>query len=137
MADEAKQFTRLTFKKGAMLLKEGEKGDAAYIIVSGKVEIRKGVASTNPQVLGVRARGDVIGEMALFDDRPHMASAVAVADTVVNAMSRQEFHRRLEAMDPAMRGIMKLMVGRVRDMADDLMKRRGEVNWADWRRTET
>ena len=78
----------------------------------------------------------MIGEMALFDNKPHMASAIALEENVVNAMSRDEFRRRLEEMDPAMRGILKLMVQRVREMADDLMKDPPEVNWADWRRKD-
>ena len=114
-------------------MKEGETGDAAFVIVKGKVEIRVDQFGSKPQSLATRTSGDVIGELALFDNKPHMASAVAIEDTVVNAMSRDEFHRRLEEMDPAMRGIMKLMVRRTREMADGLMKEETPVNWADWR----
>ena len=129
-------FTRLTFSKGEVFMKEGDFGEAAYVIVEGKVEIRKGQFEKNPQTLATRTSGDVIGEMALFDNKPHMASAVAVEETVVNAMSRDEFRRRLEEMDPVMRGIIKLMVQRVREMADDLMKNSPEVNWSDLRRKD-
>ena len=129
-------FTRLTFSKGEVFMKEGDFGEAAYIIVEGKVEIRKGQLGKNPQTLATRTSGDVIGEMTLFDNKPHMASAVAVEETVVNAMSRDEFRRRLEEMDPVMRGIIKLMVQRVREMADDLMEKSPEVNWADLRRKD-
>lgn len=129
------KFERLTFAKGQVILEEGEVGDAVYIIVDGRVEIRAGKVATNPRMLAIRGRGDVIGEMALFDDKPHMASAVAVDDTVVNAMPRDEFKRRLESMDPLMRGIMKMIVDRMRQVIDDLM-RAPEVNWADWRRKD-
>ena len=134
--DKDEKFTRMEFSKGDVLLKEGEVGDAAFVIVKGKVEIRVGQFGRNPQPLATRTSGDVIGELALFDNRPHMASAVAVEDTVVNAMSRDEFRRRLEEMDPVMRGIMKLMVRRTREMADALMKNETPVNWADWRMSD-
>ena len=134
--DEQKDFTRMTFPKGAPLVTEGERGDAAYVIVEGKVEIRKSLFGVSPRVLATRSKGDVIGEMALFDDKPHMASAVAVEETVVNAMSRDEFLKRLEGMDPVMRGIMNMMVERAREMAEDLMHDEGEVDWAHWRREE-
>ena len=129
-------FTRLTFPTGEVIIKEGDFGEAAYVIVEGKVEIRIGQFRQNPQTLATRTSGDVIGEMALFDNKPHMARAIALEETVVNAMSRDEFRRRIEEMDPAMRGILKLMVQRVREMADDLMKNPPEVNWADWRRKD-
>lgn len=130
----SEKFTRLTFPKGTVILEEGELGDAAYVILDGKVEIRKGARSNHPQVLATRTRGAVIGELALFDDKPHMASAVALEDTEVKAISQDEFHDRVDDMDPAMRGIVKLMVQRVREMADDLMTSDPNVNWANWRR---
>lgn len=130
------KFTRKTFPSGAFLVKEGETGDAAYVIVSGKVEIRKGELGRSPTILAVRTKGDVIGEMALFDDKPHMATAVAAEETVVNAMSRKEFRRRLEGMDPVMRRIVGMMVEKTREMADDLLKHGEGVNWASWRRED-
>jgi len=116
-------YKRLTFPAGAVVLKEGEVGDAAYVIVEGAVEIRLGRIGADARTIATRRRGDVIGEMALFDGKPHMASAVAVSETVVNAMPRDEFRRRLDAMDPVMRGIMKMMVDRAREMADDWRRR--------------
>lgn len=132
--DEQKDFTRMTFPKDAPLVTEGEMGDAAYVIVKGQVEIRKSLFGINPRVLATRSEGDVIGEMALFDNKPHMASAVAIEETVVNAMSRDEFRKRLKGMDPVMRGIMNMMVKRAREMAEDLMHDEGEIDWAHWRR---
>ncbi len=132
--DDDAKFTRLTFQEGDYLTKEGEFGDATYVILKGKVEIKIGRLNKNPQLLATRGPGDVIGEMALFDGKAHMATAIAIDKTVVNAMSRDEFRRRIEDMDPVMRGVMRLMVKRLREMADDLMKSDDEVNWASWRR---
>ena len=98
------------------------------------MEIKIGRLNKNPQLLATRGAGDVIGEMALFDGKAHMATAIAIEKTVVSAMSREEFRRRIEEKDPVMRGIMRLMVNRLREMADDLMQSDNEVNWAKWRR---
>ena len=128
------KFTRVTFQVGEFLTKEGEVGDATYVILKGKVEIRIGSHNKNPKLLATRGAGDVIGEMALFDSKLHMASAVAGQKTTVNAMSREEFRSRIDDMDPVMRGIMRLMVSRLREMADDLLQGNDAVNWANWRR---
>lgn len=122
------KYQRLTFPAGAILLKEGEFGDCAYVIVDGWVEIRIGQSGPRPKTIGSRRRGDVIGEMALLDGKPHMASAVAMEETVVNAMPRDEFRRRLESMDPVMRAILKMMSDRMREMAGDV-KADGRVSW--------
>ena len=132
--DDDAKFTRLTFQEGDHLTTEGEFGSATYVILKGKVEIRIGRLNKQPQLLATRGPGDVIGEMALFDGKAHMATAIAGEKTVVNAMSREEFRRRIEDMDPVMRGIMLLMVKRLREMADDLLQGDGDVNWSNWRR---
>ncbi len=115
-----------------MILKEGEIGDTAFIIVEGKVAIRMG-REESPKTLAIRSCGDVIGELALFDDHPHMASAVAIEETVVTTMTKKEFQRRVEEMDPAMRGIVMLLVERTREMANDLLKTDRDINWSNWR----
>jgi CRP-like cAMP-binding protein len=127
-------FKHLTFEARNVLFEEGEQGEAAYLIREGAVEIRKGIHGDYPLILATRVKGDIIGEMALFDDHPHMATAVAVERTEVLAISRREFRRRVDEMDPAMKGIVILLVKRLRQMADDLMLGKTEVNWANWRR---
>ena len=58
------------------LFAEGEPGDRAFVIRSGEVEISKGSAGRDV-LLAVRTTGDVIGEMALIEDAPRMATATA------------------------------------------------------------
>jgi len=69
------------------------------------------------RTLAVLEPGDVVGEMSLFDDEPPVASAIALTDTEVTSISRAEFNRRIEAMDPMMRGLLKIMVKRLRHAA--------------------
>ena len=76
--EKGEKFTLLNFPKDTVILKEGDLGDEAYVIVEGKVEIRLDQFGKNPKILATRTRGDVIGELALFDDKPHMASVVAI-----------------------------------------------------------
>ena len=130
------QLTEKHFVANSTIFEEGEKGDAAYIIRSGKVEIRKGIQSANPQILAELGKGDVLGEMALFDARPRMASAIALTDVKVIQMSKDEFLERLSTMDPTMKGMVLTMVARVRKMADEFMRRKADVNWADWKKSE-
>ena len=132
--EKNEKFVRLNFQKDKVILKEGTLGDAVYIIIEGKVEIRLGQFGKNPKTLVTRTRGDVIGEMALLDGKSHSASVVAVEDTVVNAMSPDEFRRRIGKLDPFMRGIMKMLVSRLRDATDYFRESKVEVNWIDWKR---
>lgn len=132
MADPT-DFRQLVFKKGAPLLEEGKNGDAVYLIKSGRVEVRKGVRRDYPQLLGIRGPGDILGEMAMFDDRPHMATAIALEDTTVLVMSRDEFQRQLEPMAPIMKATIRVIVKRAREMADLLLAKPDPVNWRKWK----
>ena len=125
-------FDKKTFEAGATFLEEGKPGEAAYLIAKGKVEVRKGVRSKSPQVLATLKTGDVFGEMAMFDDHPHMASVVAIDDTEVISISREEFRGKVNEMDPVLKGVVLQLVGRARQMAESLMEKQ-DVNWAKWK----
>jgi len=73
-------------------------------------------------------KGKVIGEMALFDKHPRMASAVATEKTEAIRISRDEFRGRMKMMDPVMRSILKLMVKRTRELSEQV----AELKRTDW-----
>ena len=99
------------------------------VVKRGRVEVRMGTLGDNPQVIGGAGPGELIGEMCLFDDTPHMASVVALEETEVNAMSRDEFLKRLDEMDPVLKTSVKMIIRRARQMAIALRKRGGDANW--------
>ena len=135
-------FKKLAFEPNETIFEEDQPADAVFLIVGGQVEIRTGLRDNSPQRLAVCKKGDVIGEMALIEDRPHTASAVALTRTTVLAMPRLEFMRRVKDMDPVMRGIVLTLVGRLRQMdlvVAHLRKMPGalkspmvEAQWVDW-----
>ncbi len=127
-------FITKVFGTDEVLLKEGENCDAAFLIRSGKVEIRKGPLNMNPKTLAVLEAGDVLGEMSLINDRPHIASAVATEETEVSVISKDEFKRRLDEVDPIMRGVLKLLVKRLSNAIATPRVGEDTVNWGDWQK---
>lgn len=103
------------FKKGSTLLREGEKGDCAYIIEQGNVEI---VVSKGGQTIqiGTRGPGSLIGEMAIIDDKPRVATVIALDDCEVLEISRDDFTRRVDQADPIVRMVMRVILTRYRDI---------------------
>ncbi len=63
------------YPAGAILFREGEPGDAMYVIQSGSVEIRRMIGD-HERVLAVLPAGEFLGEMALLNGRPRTATAV-------------------------------------------------------------
>ena len=126
---ESPGFNRATFEQNSLLFDEGQTGDAAYLITGGEVEIRIGVRGESPRTLARRGKGAIIGEMALFDNRPRMAAAIAMTPVETIKISRDEFRNRLEEMDPVMRSILVVLVKRLRQMNDEL----ADLKRMDWR----
>jgi CRP-like cAMP-binding protein len=71
---------------GATVFEMGDAGDEMYGIVSGAVELRMPNG-----VVGRLGADDVFGEMAIVDDSPRMATAVATADTELAVIDHRRF----------------------------------------------
>jgi CheY-like chemotaxis protein len=72
---------RKKFHAGQIIFNEGDPGDMAYVVESGKVSIFKTVKGQKV-TLGQIGTNGVFGEMALIDNEPRMASAMAAEETV-------------------------------------------------------
>ena len=96
------------------ILNEGVVGDTVYLILKGQVEVRLGASTDSPKVLAKLSEGDVIGEMSLFDDRPHMASVMALTEITVAVISKEDFKQRVKSMDSVMSGIFQILIRRLR-----------------------
>jgi CRP-like cAMP-binding protein len=121
---EKQSFSASVYPANRTIFDEGQAGDAAYMIVRGEIEVRKGTNTNNPRVLAVIGKGEVFGEMALFDSRPRMAAAIAKTEVELIRIEREEFKVRLKSVDPVMRSMMLFLVQRVRNMADEFMRKK-------------
>ncbi len=109
------QNTR-TFKAGETIFCEDEPGDEAFVIVSGKVEISVG-KNDGRKVIATLARTEVFGEMALVDDEPRIATAIAAKDTAVFVVPQEVFKKRLSWLaeeDRLISRIVGTLVSRLR-----------------------
>ena len=86
--------TRVKLEPGEELFAEGSQGNRAYVIESGELEIVK-ISGNRRVLLALRTSGEVIGEMALLQDRPRMASAVARNSTRLIAIERDQLQELL------------------------------------------
>ncbi len=84
-----------TFAKDAVIFKEGEPGDRCYIITTGAVRISKFIPNIGEEALAVLKPGDYFGEMALIDNFPRSAHAIANDDVDVFAVNKTELDRLL------------------------------------------
>lgn len=91
----------IPFEKDDILLKEGERDDAVYIVVSGQVEVISGSAFKRVKRLAVIEEGSVFGEVAFFDNKPRSASVRAICAGQVLRLSRKSFDK-IAAWNPTL-----------------------------------
>ncbi len=105
---------RKKYDRDQVIFREHENGNVAYIIANGQVQITK-ESDNGPKVLGVLEKGAMFGEMALIDDKPRMASAKAINGPVeLLIVSKANFQKKMEQLDPFTRGLIKFMAEIVR-----------------------
>ena len=105
---------RKKYDRDQVLFREHENGDVAYIIANGQVQIIK-ESDNGPKVLGILEKGAMFGEMALIDNKPRMASAKAINGPVeLLIVSKANFQKKMEQLDPFTRGLIKFMAEIVR-----------------------
>jgi CRP-like cAMP-binding protein len=66
-----------TYPRGAPVFAEGTAGDKLYVILSGSIRISRQVPGMGEEALAILKTGDYFGEMALIDDFPRSADAIA------------------------------------------------------------
>jgi CRP-like cAMP-binding protein len=103
---------------GEYIFREGEMGDRAYLIESGRIEIST-ASGGEMRVLSVLEQGDVFGEMTLIDSNPRSASARALDDCALLPITRALVETKLGNADPLTRLLLKLILSRFRDSHGD------------------
>ncbi|GAB4270144.1 MAG: hypothetical protein Kow0029_06740 [Candidatus Rifleibacteriota bacterium] len=103
-----------TIPAKTMVFKEGDKGDALYIVKSGKVNILKRNRAGVDSVLVSLGKGAVIGDMAIIDEQPRSASVATVQETTFLIITKDDFRRLLGEVPEISFQILKLTTGRLR-----------------------
>jgi signal transduction histidine kinase len=109
LVDEA---TPVSLHAGETLMKQGEPGDSAYVVLNGAFEIQK---QSGPSLIKVDVRnpGEIIGEMALLSNSPRSATVVAVTDSETLCISQDLFENLLSTSPSAALAVLHWTIARL------------------------
>jgi CRP/FNR family transcriptional regulator, cyclic AMP receptor protein len=113
------------YETGDLIFKEGEVGDLMYILLIGSVDLKMKVDRGETVLKSIDSPNEFFGEMALLDDRPRSASAVATKRTRVLAIDRQTFETMILTNGKFALKIIKVLAERIRrsnDQVSDLIE---------------
>jgi HD-GYP domain-containing protein (c-di-GMP phosphodiesterase class II) len=120
--------------KGEIIIREDTVADTFYIIQKGKVAITKKFEDGNEMVLAVHQDGDFFGEMALLDQGPRSASAVALESSILLEISRLDFSILLKKAPLLAYAMMRELSVRLRGtgtlMISELQRKNRELKQA-------
>lgn len=94
-----------------VLFKENGSADALYVVLEGRVQLTRGareIFSVGP--------GETLGNWALFDDQPSVATATCVQPTALLKIEREDFFDLLADHAEMTQKMFKALVKRVRSL---------------------
>jgi CRP/FNR family cyclic AMP-dependent transcriptional regulator len=110
------------FEAGETLFERGDPGAMLYLVRRGLVRIFLENDIGDTIVLAESAAGDLFGEISLLDGGCRTANAIAVEETEVLILGREELFSFLKDYPHAAIGLLEVMGRRLRE-TDDLLRR--------------
>lgn len=105
---------RLKLQRGDVIFSEDDEGNALYVVVNGRIAIAAQSIDRRESVMALMERGDLFGEMALFDGLGRSAQARALEPSELICIPYEPL-RQIYAGRPALLwGVVKLLAGRLR-----------------------
>ncbi|HGG58122.1 MAG TPA: cyclic nucleotide-binding domain-containing protein, partial [Nannocystis exedens] len=123
-------FPTRNYGRDELIIREGELGDAAYIIASGKVEAYKTIDGERVS-LRIMGPGEVFGEMAIFASSNRSASVIACEDTALIIVTSEIIHHELNSMKPWMGAFIRALATRFAGAERALIMRSNRAKVAD------
>jgi CRP/FNR family cyclic AMP-dependent transcriptional regulator len=99
--DSLQRFAEVTrekrYPKGSVIVFADDPGDSLFLVRAGRVKVVLLGDDGREVILGVLGVGEHFGELSLIDDQPRSAHVIAMEDSLLLVLRREDFRRRVEA----------------------------------------
>lgn len=103
------------YGRGDIIFREGDPGQVLYLVQSGQVRIYvNGLDGSETSVILFGRPGDIFGELAVIDGLPRSATAIALDETLLYTISRENFRQHMQRFPQLALNFMKELTHRVR-----------------------
>lgn len=115
---ELQRFGELTrekfYPRGSVILFENDPGDSLFVVRQGRVKVVLIGEDGREVILGVLGVGEHFGELSLIDDRPRSAHVIAMDDSHLLVLRREDFRKRVESSPAVAWSLLTEMSRRLR-----------------------
>ena len=111
------------YRDGEIMFRQGDVGNCMYVVQDGEVEVlaHGDGGDVSLRVLG---KGEIFGEMSLFDRRERSATVRAKGEARLLTLEKEGFLRRVHE-DPSLAfNILRTMSKRIRELSDEIGRMR-------------
>ena len=104
---------------GQTLMRQGEPGDAMYLLVSGRLRAYAQDASpahgddAAPRPVGEVTRGELVGELSLLTDDPRTATVLAIRDSLLVRLAKADFDALMTSHASVARALTRQVIRRL------------------------
>lgn len=106
---------RRRFPRGTVLLRQGERSGGVVVLLSGYVKVSVLAADGTETLLAARGPGDLLGELACIDGKPHSATAIALGEVEAVVVDAEAFRTFLAVHGRASTVLLRTLSLRLRD----------------------
>ncbi|MEA1889942.1 MAG: Crp/Fnr family transcriptional regulator [Pseudomonadota bacterium] len=106
------------FSRNSIIIAEGEQSDSLYLVNEGKVKIYISDADGREMQLKILEPGDYFGELALIDQKPRSASAMATCDCQLSVITSRDFLKCLSDNQEMSLIMLQVLAKRLRDATE-------------------
>jgi len=130
--EQVKKIGRVKkYAYGDQVIKENDSGDSLFVVLSGRLEVKKGIDEGRNKKLKDLEAGEFFGEMSFFDRLARSADVVAAGECELMELSMEEVDK-LAADNPALgaklyKNLARELTIRLRANNDEL---RRTIIWA-------
>lgn len=110
----AAAVTKKRFKRSEILVEQGKKTNALFIMLSGRTRVVVTDNKGREVIIATLKAGDYLGEMSLIDNEPHSATVIAEQQVDVLALGREAFLQCLTENAAMSLAVMRGLVQRLR-----------------------
>jgi len=106
---------RRRVRKGEVVLLHGDRIAALYLVAEGRVKLVASGEDGKEVILAIRGAGDFFGESSLFEEHAHDTTVIALENTELLLLRREDLHRCLREIPDIAIGLLRTLVHRLRE----------------------
>src|SRR5918992_4094812 len=103
-----------SYPKGSVIVFEDDPGDALFLVAAGQVKVVLIAEDGREVIISVLGEGSFFGEMAVIDEEPRSAHVIAMEDSSLLVLRREDFHARLRHSPEVAISLLKEISRRLR-----------------------